>query len=213
VTHGQSQSGGTWSLNYLVFGILGLVVLIFLMYGMFNKALLPSLASISVSRGLITFLIAVVTVIIALILVLATVVSDNPDLANRFMQGKEVLTMLIGVLGTIVGFYFGNADDGKKPLAIAAPVVSNESPVAGGKIDLTTFISAGRPPYSFEVLFTPKNVIPDQQGRSETGWIQLRDLAINSTFVGGAVSYEIVVHDAEGKTETRSGSLKVAPRP
>jgi hypothetical protein len=41
---------------------------------------------------------------IALILVLSTIISD--DAANRFDHGKQVLTTMIGILGTIVGFYF-----------------------------------------------------------------------------------------------------------
>ena len=114
-----------------MFGVLALVVLVFLMYGITSHNLLPSLASIPVSRGLITFLIAVVTVMIALILVLATVVSDSPDLFKRFSQGKEVLTMLIGVLGTIVGFYFGNPADGMPPPSTASSRCLGPKPCRG----------------------------------------------------------------------------------
>jgi hypothetical protein len=61
------------------------------------------------ARGLITTLIAIVTVAIAIILTLSVVLSSASDYKERFALGKEILTILIGVLGTIVGFYFGSA--------------------------------------------------------------------------------------------------------
>jgi hypothetical protein len=63
----------------------------------------------NVARGLITFLVAIVTVAIAIILTLSAVMSSSKDYKERFALGKEVLTIFIGVLGTIVGFYFGSA--------------------------------------------------------------------------------------------------------
>jgi len=62
----------------------------------------------NVARGLITFLVAMVTVAIALILTLSAVLSNSTDYKERFALGKEVLTIFIGVLGTIIGFYFGS---------------------------------------------------------------------------------------------------------
>ncbi|HEX4142166.1 MAG TPA: hypothetical protein VHY91_01340 [Pirellulales bacterium] len=206
--HSQFGGAGTWSLNYLVFGTLGLVVLIFLMYGMFNKELLPSLASMSVSRGLITFLIAVITVTIALILVLATVVSDSPDLDNRFTQGKEVLTMLIGVLGTIVGFYFGNSTEGAKPLSISPPAVSDENPVGGKPINIMSVISGGRPPYSYHVNFKP-DVIRDQDGQSRDGRIRLTGLRTDEVPADTDVTFQIHALDSDGNAAARDGSLQV----
>jgi hypothetical protein len=51
----------------------------------------------------------------------------RPTCRERFTLGKEVLTILIGVLGTIVGFYFGSApiDNNKIPIALVAGTVSN----------------------------------------------------------------------------------------
>ncbi len=211
LTQGASQTGGAngSSLNYLVFGVLAAVVLVFLMYGIASHELLPLLASISVSRGLITFLITVVTVTIALILVLATVVSESSDLGRRFSQGKEVLSMLIGVLGTIVGFYFGNPTDGPKPLSIAPPSISNESPVGGETINFMTVISGGRAPYSYQVSFDPKNVISDKQGPSANGHVRLNGLQTKVVTADTTVKFQISAHDMDGKMATYDGSLKV----
>jgi hypothetical protein len=70
----------------------------------------PNLAKHEISRGLITFLVAIVTVGVALILVLSTILGDGNDAANRFDRGKQVLTAMIGILDTIVGFYFGSLE-------------------------------------------------------------------------------------------------------
>src|SRR5262249_34872358 len=46
------------------------------------------------------------------ILALSTILlKDSAENDKRFDRGKQVLTMLIGVLGTIVGFYFGSTQD------------------------------------------------------------------------------------------------------
>ncbi len=75
--------------------------------GLQDPKLLGLLQYIPTSRGLITFLVTLVTVTIALILALSTIVSNSPDRSERFKDGKDLLFALIGVLGTIIGFYFG----------------------------------------------------------------------------------------------------------
>ena len=90
--------------------IIGLVILATVLMGIGHSGFLVGLADPEVARGLITFLIAFVTVGIALILVLSTILlTENAEADKRFDRGKQVLTSLIGVLGTIVGFYFASA--------------------------------------------------------------------------------------------------------
>jgi hypothetical protein len=74
-----------------------------------NPAMLAGLARPEEARGLITFLFGIATVGIALVIVLAVFLSTGTkeDVAERFRMGKDILAVLIGVLGTIIGFYFG----------------------------------------------------------------------------------------------------------
>ena len=102
-------------LQYLVFGGMALLVLGLLAAGILTGKLMGTLASIPGARGLITFLVALGTIAIAVILTLASVimeVSDIDALKERLAKGKEILTVLVGVLGTIVGFYFASNPEG-----------------------------------------------------------------------------------------------------
>lgn len=82
------------------------------------------------ARSLITFLVAVSTVAIAFLAILTAMVLR--EFKERFALAKEVLTLLIGILGTIVGFYFGAAkntggnNDGKPtPTPAVSPAANN----------------------------------------------------------------------------------------
>jgi hypothetical protein len=85
-----------------------------IIFGLFSFALndqmLAQLAQVERARGLITFLFAVATVGIALIIVLAIFLSTGTaeEVKERFQMGKDILAVLIGVFGTIIGFYFGS---------------------------------------------------------------------------------------------------------
>jgi len=96
-----------------LFTLLGLIVLGLIVYGVTQSSgsFLASLAQKDTARGLITFLITVATVGIALILAISTIVTSEGEGGDkRFDRGKQVLSVLIGVLGTIVGFYFGSSE-------------------------------------------------------------------------------------------------------
>jgi glycerol uptake facilitator-like aquaporin len=86
-----------------------------------GRTLLHELSTTEVARGLITFLIAVATVGIALILTVYAVSTQDAKAKENFALAKEVLSLLIGVLGTIVGFYFGSTQN---PAGNSTPLAS-----------------------------------------------------------------------------------------
>lgn len=134
-----------------IFAILGIIVLGLIVYGVYgNEGFLTSLANKEVARGLITFLIAITTVGIAVILALSTIIpKGDADDDKRFDRGKQVLTMLIGVLGTIVGFYFGSD---VKPIPLAITTVTLPAGTANKTYPSTTLQSkGGTPPLKWSV--------------------------------------------------------------
>jgi hypothetical protein len=110
------------NLPAIVFTAIGLFVLFIIINGISSQAgFLTSLSKPEVARGLITFLITIVTVGIALVLVLSTILLTGDDAVKdavnekRFDRGKQVLTAMIGILGTIVGFYFASLQNPPGP--------------------------------------------------------------------------------------------------
>ena len=113
----------------LVIGAFGILLLGFLFWAILDADFFSSLARVEVARGLITFFFAMGTVGVALILVTATFTSNKADLKERFDNGKQVLMALIGVFGTIVGFYFGQSTVGQ-PSESAAPSAEEAQPAS-----------------------------------------------------------------------------------
>lgn len=89
-----------------VIGILAVTGIVWVIAGGSKEFLTDS----AQARGLITFSVAIVTVAIALILVFYVVFGSSEVLKERFTFGKDILMVFVGILGTIMGFYYGNAD-------------------------------------------------------------------------------------------------------
>jgi len=116
VSTGQ-KTDWTQYTTIVLFAVLGVIILVSIGYVVFDKkgSFLKDLANKEIARGLITFLIAITTVSIAVILALSTIIlKGGEEDDKRFDRGKQILTMLIGVLGTIVGFYYGSAVDNSR---------------------------------------------------------------------------------------------------
>jgi hypothetical protein len=73
-----------------------------------------------------------------------------------------VLTLLIGILGTILGFYFGSADRTGAALDVGELQFTAQQ--------LYTRVSGGTRPYRYSIT-SSDNSFPAQQGTSEDGWI------------------------------------------
>jgi hypothetical protein len=157
------------SMPFALFGFfaaIGLGVLYFLGISIARPGTLQALRDIETARGLITFLVVVGTVAMAIILSLAAILMSRDEYKERFGAGKEVLTIMIGVLGTIVGFYFGtSAKDSSTTRAqsaspyLASLTVSPEQLVPKGTVTITGSVAGGKPPYRYVLSFTP-SLIP-----------------------------------------------------
>jgi hypothetical protein len=88
--------------------VLAAIVLAALGFGIFGpQSLVDKLAKTENARGLITYILAVGTIAIAVVLVVGALLGGDED-KDSFSRGKEILTMLIGIFGTILGFYYGS---------------------------------------------------------------------------------------------------------
>jgi hypothetical protein len=170
--------------------LVGLVELGSGIYG--PQSLVEKLAKVENARGLITYILALGTMAIALVLVLAAFLGGEHS-AENFGRGKEVLTILIGVFGTILGFYYGSESSQRKaPLEISPFVVAQSTDRT--KTALFTTVSGGQPPYSYSLKFNNKNV-HDLSDKSENGQISVNIDTGNLT-LGEKVPFTLSVTDA-----------------
>ena len=110
------------------------------------------------ARGLITFLISVATIGLAFVLVFQSFSTDD----NSFRRAREIFAGLMGVLGTIVGFYFGSAEK-----TTALPEIA---PIKLSGSQLVTHVTGGNRPYRYSITSTDKD-FKELRKISEDGWI------------------------------------------
>lgn len=100
--------------GYIVLAVASFVVLAGILAGLLFPSLgfRKDMADPATARGVITFLFAFGTISIALLIAAASYwVRDSEELKARFGYAKDILMVLIGILGTIIGFYFGTQDN------------------------------------------------------------------------------------------------------
>jgi len=143
----------------IVIGLLGALV--------FKADIFSGLSDPSFARGVITFLISVATIGLAFVLVFQSVLGGSgPDSENAFRRSREVFAGLMGVLGTIVGFYFGSAEKAVTPLEIVEVRATEQQVLAR--------VQGGTTPYGYLITYVEYDK-PDSKkeikGVSKDGWI------------------------------------------
>lgn len=177
-------SPGSWTLVLLlVFALLFVVAI-----GT-DLPIIHRFTDVAFSRGVITFIITLATVAIAFVLVYSALYAGESS-DDRFRRAREVFTALMGILGTIVGFYFGSTDTGTGALSLADLKVDGS--------EVRTFAS-GTSPFSYSVKVSDSTIAT---GSSEDGWI-VYDLPSGTT----ARVVTIDVSDAAGRRMSRHVEL------
>ncbi len=114
--------------------IFGLAITLFLIILILSPSLLDQLADIDTARGLITFIVALAAIGLFTVYSISLLWHEDFDvMEKRFGSMKELLTILVSILGTILGFYFGSAlneDAGAQPdpPAIAEAIPAADTP-------------------------------------------------------------------------------------
>ena len=107
------EKGGLLSWAFARIGTLALIgfgVLIAggIIWALSVSSFLAELAIAEKARGLITFLVAISTISVALLTAIAIFYVPSAELESRYSKAKDLLAILVGILGTILGFYFGS---------------------------------------------------------------------------------------------------------
>jgi hypothetical protein len=202
------------------YGLIFVVTIVFVWVISSGIKNVKDLADPDIARGLITFVIAVGTIAIAMMMALTAIVTREFD--KRFAVGKEVLTILVGVLGTIVGFYYGatSKKDAAQPGANAASAQISSAPVkvspeqtpTNGTVVLSTKLTGGTPPYRYSIKFTPDTIPAIENQESANGDISHEFKA--AVAAGTDILFVIEGKDKNGATFAinKDGKQKVPVR-
>jgi hypothetical protein len=189
----------------------GVFLALALGYGIYSGALIGALGSPEYARGLITFLFATGTIAVVLIVAIAIFWVDVSEVGDRFTPAKDLLTILIGVLGTILGFYFGTAGNEKaSALSLADVVVAEDIVAPGGEATITGALSGGTAPYAYAIDFEDGG--PDDIARTaaEDGAIETK-VKMKAGDRATVVHFTVVGSDAAGHEARVPGRIFVAP--
>ncbi|NKK76066.1 hypothetical protein [Rhizobium leguminosarum] len=183
-----------------------ILISLFLMIGAsilgIDHGFLAGMARPELARGLITYLFAVVTIGIAVALVLDTLIGPPPGDANdrRFQRAKEVLSLLLGVFGTIVGYYFGSESSEASrpvPFELSSPDLSPLPVGPAAQVTVRAVIRGGLAPFRYGIAEGSKD-IEVKDLAFDGGWI-VKQLTLTEPVATPGQSLHIIAEDANGK--------------
>jgi hypothetical protein len=204
--------------NPIVLLTVGIVLSVILLIGAavlgIDKGVLSNMGRPEYARGVITYLFAIVTIGTAAVLVLSSLTTATVNGEDKqFQQAKEVLSLLLGIFGTMVGYYFGSEASTRGgrtnavPLAVSTLDVHPNPTQAGGKITVRGFVSGGTPPYDYGVAIG--SIPADARERmNDNGWI-VKELSLDCGFAGSSGFVGVTVKDASGNRIDNATSFGV----
>ncbi len=187
--------------NYWAFVILFVFIAVILILIANSAPVIDKLSDPAFARGLITFIICMSTIGLAFMLVYQAFFAEESD-DNRFRRAREIFAGLMGILGTIVGFYFGSATtESLAPQAATLQI---------GDTEIVSYITGGTPPYRLTLAIEGQYVDTSplkisKSFISEDGWVRYRfEKAVSKA------SAELAVKDARNITASTKGEKKEA---
>lgn len=191
--------------------VLAVISLIFLaIVGLDTGNVLKSLAEHDFARGLITYLFAVGTIGLAVLLVVGAMLGGD-EMANRFARGKEVLALLLGIFGTMVGFYYGSELAARERGRAALQGEMKVSPAKarqGEELIVGGLVSGGRQPLTYLVRFGSGLGSSGEHEVPGNGMV-MEMISVPAGAPVGDLTLWLVVHDAARDSIRLKGSVSV----
>jgi hypothetical protein len=194
-----------------------LVLFLALIAGIFNARFLTLIAGVEQARGLITFLFAFSAILIIALVAVAIFWMEAKEIDIRFNRAKDLLTIIIGILGTILGFYYGSLAGGESRLQIANVELSSPIARAGDTVQLSAAMVGGTAPYSYEIQFVDRTGVAQTSAltikskKSDSGSI-VESVQIPAVSKATAIIFTLVASDAKGAQARTSGAIVVEPK-
>jgi hypothetical protein len=208
-------------LGPFLLAVFGLIVAAILTYGIFFGNFLTSVSKPDQARGLITFLFSFSTIAIFLLVAITTFWMDKSNLGDRFEKAKDLLTLMIGIFGTILGFYYGSLTgkpgEGAQGISLANVGVPNVLVAPGENTTVTATVQGGEAPVNYDLYFN------DPTGTVNADGLQVKNKLANGGAIAQpvtipadihrptSITFTLVAHDAKGQQAQSVGTLIVRP--
>ena len=176
---------------------------------------LKNMADSSFARGLITYLFAIVTIGTAIVIVVSVLTSDFDEKnQKKFENAKDVLSLLLGVFGVIVGFYFGSelgesSTMDSDRLSITSRL-SEELVTRNQLLSITALVSGGSTPYQYGVSVGNDEEL-EIENFVDTNSRIVHEFNAPSVDMNTVLPITIEVEDANGRTVTTTTNLGISP--
>lgn len=165
-TLGAAFAPGGAPFAWLMIAVLTVLITIFISL-VTKGSFLDHFTDPSRMRGFITALIAFGTLIFALILIVQAYVGQDAkdEATERHRRAREVFNVFTGILGTIVGFYFGSAQGEAEQFGISGARIVD---IGGGAV--VAQVENGTPPYRYRITFSDATP-PIERDLASAEWI------------------------------------------
>lgn len=198
----------------IVFSMLVSVFVLFI-HSMFNEhgGLLSHMAEPRFARGLITYLFSTVTIGMAVALAVFALDRGKEDKTQRFQRGKEILSLLLGIFGTIVGFYFGSELSETKStpndnLFLTQPLLDENLASPGQVVRVTANVQGGMRPYRYGISMDETSQLEFTRFVLNDGWIAT-EFTVPDTNQDTEMILRLGVEDAAGEIFTRTSVMQI----
>jgi succinate dehydrogenase hydrophobic anchor subunit len=216
----QRQGPLQWiadNISGLALIIFGLFIAATISIGLFYPRFYATLAKTEQARGLITFLFVLCTSGVIILTAIAIFWMDEKDnIKDRFAYAKDLITIIIGVLGTILGFYFGLQASSEVTMGITNVALSQPIAKTKDRVTFTGQIVGGKGPYTVTILFTdPTGAVSEvatmkKDVKSDTGSIS-QTIDIPTVSKPGALLFILTARDEKSAQAQWTGMLPVQP--
>lgn len=133
-----------------------------------SRPIVDQFPQLEFARGVISIVFVFFTIgFAAIVLIHGLFVSDTVNEDRRFTRGREVLGLFIGIVGTIVGFYFGSTDKQTSKMEVAVQAKAQSQP---GDVLVNLHAFGGTAPYRFTIT-AGKQKLTETPIASDDGWL------------------------------------------
>lgn len=207
----------------VILSVAALIISGIIARGVFNTEFLTSISAPEQARGLITFLFSFSTVAIFLLIVVCIFFFKTDDLPKRIDHAKDILSLIIGIFGTILGFYFGsmsnNQRDVDKALYIANVHADPNIATPGNTVTVTASALGGSKPYTYDFIAVDSTgnagvsiERKDQPVDKATGALSEPVVIPAKASTPSSITYTFTLRDANKASAQIRGVIDVVPK-